>query len=510
MQTSKQPSKSKPPKPKPPAPPPDPGPSPNPTPSSLLQQINHIVVVMLENRSLDHLLGFLYKSSGNLSALGQPFEGLKGNETNPDGSGGSVQVFPINPTSPHPYFMPGANAGEGYLNTNSQLFGTTQAPNPIAPASNNGFVTNFAYTLSWESKESGSVIAGTTLSQIMGIYSPQTLPILSALARGYAVCDHWFASAPTETFPNRAFVNMATSQGYLQDKSTSVYTAPSIYTALSNKSLSWSVYGYDAPPLTRGSVADITHAAESHFGQFPDFQAAAKNGSLANYVFLEPQWGSSGNSEHPNYDMSKGEQFLHDVYYSLIATPVWNQTLLIVTYDEHGGCYDHVSPPENAVPPDNSAGELGFDFKRFGLRVPTLLISPRIAAGTVFRTTSVTPFDHTSILATVEERFGLPSLTARDAAAPHVGAVLTLATPRTDDPLSGVTVPVSAGKSTVSAKPDKFQCALAETAASLPLKEDEDARRQGHHHVMPQFTTGSEAVAYARRRFAQYSRERRG
>ncbi|MBV9765065.1 MAG: hypothetical protein JOZ48_09500 [Acidobacteriaceae bacterium] len=476
--------------------------------NSLLPQINHIVVLMLENRSFDHLLGFLYQSSGNVSPLGQPFEGLQGNETNPDGSGGSVQVFPINPTDPHPYQMPSANPGEGYLNTNSQLFGTTQAPSPIVPASNNGFVTNFAYTLSWESKESGQVLPGTQASQIMGMYTPQTLPVISALATGFAVCDYWFASAPTETFPNRAFVNMATSQGYVKDKTTSVYTAPSIYTALSNAGASWAVYGYDAPPLTRGSVADITNAPESNFGQFADFQAAAQNGSLPKYVFLEPQWGSAGNSEHPDYDMSKGEKFLHDVYYALFGTPVWNQTLLIITYDEHGGCFDHVPPPENAVPPDNSAGELGFDFTRFGLRVPTILISPLIAAGTVFRTTSSTPFDHTSILATVEERFGLASLTARDAAAPHVGDVLTLTTPRTDDPLSGVNVPVSPSVQVLSAKPDKFQCALAETAANLPLAQDEDPGKHGQHHEMPQFTIGQDAVQYAKQRYEQYAKER--
>jgi len=477
--------------------------------ASLLMQINHVVVVMLENRSFDHLLGFLYQSSGNVSPLGQPFEGLKGTESNRDGQGGSVQVFPIVPTDPYPYFRPGANPGEGYLNTNSQLFGSTQAPSPIAPATNDGFVTNFAYTLSWESKESGQVIPGTEASQIMGIYTPHALPILSSLAAGYAVCDYWFASAPTETFPNRAFVNMGTSQGYVKDKTTSVYTAPSIYTALSNNSVSWAVYGYDAPPLTRGSVADITNAPESNFGEFADFQAAARNGSLANYVFLEPQWGSSGNSEHPDYDMSKGEQFLHDVYYALFSTPVWNQTLLIITYDEHGGCYDHVPPPENAVPPDNSAGELGFDFRRFGLRVPTVLISPLIAAGTVFRTGSEVPFDHTSILATAEERFGVSNLTARDAAAPHVGGVLTLQTPRTDDPLSGVSVPVSASAPVLSAAPDKFQSALTEIAANLPLHEDEDPGGHGHHQETPKFTKGKDAVEYARRRFTQYAQERR-
>jgi phospholipase C len=475
------------------------------SPTSLLSKINHIVVVMLENRSFDHMLGFLYQSSNNLSPLGQPFEGLTGKETNLDATGKMVTVFPIEPTDPHAYLRPGADPGEGYLNTNSQLFSQQDAPVPITPALNNGFITNFAYTLGWESKEPGQVVKGTEPSQIMGMYTPATLPVLSQLATGYAVCDHWFASAPTETFPNRAFVAMATSQGFVQDKSNSIYTAPSIFTALRKQSATWSVYGYDAPALMRGSVADITNAPESNFGEFADFQNAAKSGTLANYVFLEPMWGAQGNSQHPNYDVSKGEQFLHDVYYSLFGTPVWNQTLLVITYDEHGGCYDHVPPPENAIPPDNSAGELNFAFKRFGLRVPTILVSPMIAAGTVFRTPSATPFDHTSILATAEARFGVPSLTKRDAAAPNVAAVLTLQTLRTDDPLSGVKVPTSAVAPPASAKPDKFEQAIADHAADLPIH---DPAGNGHHRDSTVFATGEEAKAYARQRYQQYAQQR--
>jgi phospholipase C len=242
-----------------------------PSNASLLGQIEHIVLLMLENRSFDHMLGFLYGDQGNVSPLGQPFEGLTGNESNPDGSGGAVPVFKISATDSHPYFMPGADPGEGYLNTNSQLFGSTQEPSPIVPASNTGFVTNFAYTLGWESKESGAVLAGTTASDIMGMYTPELLPVLSGLAKGYAVCDHWYASAPTETLPNRAFVCCATSQGFLADSATKVYTAPSTFTALGDAGATWSVYGYNAPPLTRGSISDITNAPESHFGQFSDF-----------------------------------------------------------------------------------------------------------------------------------------------------------------------------------------------------------------------------------------------
>jgi phospholipase C len=143
--------------------------------------------------------------------------------------------------------------------------------------------------------------------------------------------------------------------------------------------------------------------------------------------------------------VARGEQLVHDVYYALRNGPNWTGTLLIITYDEHGGCYDHVPPPSGAVPPDATAGEFGFDFTRFGVRVPTLLVSPRIVAGTVFRAPqNATPFDHTSILKTVERRWNLPPLTRRDAAAPDLGDVLTLASPRTDDPLAGLTVPVRA------------------------------------------------------------------
>ena len=193
-------------------------------PASQLARIANIVVVMLENRSFDHMLGYLYSAAGNVSPAGQPFEGLTGNESNPDAKGLPVKVFPIQAAAAHPYFQPGANCGEGYLNTNSQLFGTAQAPLPIVPATNQGFIANFAYTLSWESKEKNQVLAGTTASQIMGMYTPALLPVLSGLAKGYAVCDHWFASAPTETLPNRAFVHMATSQGHLSDSAAKVFS----------------------------------------------------------------------------------------------------------------------------------------------------------------------------------------------------------------------------------------------------------------------------------------------
>jgi phospholipase C len=338
------------------------------------------------------------------------------------------------------------------------------------------------------------------------MYTPDLLPILSKLAAGYAVCDRWFCSAPTETFPNRAFTSMATSQGHLEDSAAKVFTAPSIFTALAKKGASWSVYGYNTLPLMRSSVADITDAPESQFGKFADFQKAAKAGTLANYVFLEPEWTSKGNSQHPNYDVSAGEQFLHDVYYALYGTPGWAKTLLIITYDEHGGCYDHVPPPESAVTPDNSVGQYGFAFTRFGVRVPTVLVSPLIQAGTVYRSPTAVPFDHTSILATAEKRFGVAPLTKRDAAAADVGGVLTLSTPRTDDPLAGVKPPVSKTSPRISSAPNHLVTALAETATSLPVPE---AKGKAHRHDTPPFKNDQEAVAYADKRFRDYAKSRK-
>jgi phospholipase C len=419
--------------------------------SGNLAAINHVVVLMLENRSFDHMLGYLYAAQNNVSPLtNQPFEGLTGAEQNPDGNGGTVDVYPITSSTPNAYFMPGADPGEGYKATNDQLWGSTTAPAAGTPAAMTGFVTDFAYTLGWQATDpSWSVLPGTTASMIMGCFTPDALPVLSALATGYAVCDHWFASVPTETMPNRAFTCAGTSMGQVDDN-TKTFSAPSIFAALGSAGQTWAIYGYDQRPLTADTFTDVATAAGGAIGLFTDFQAAAAAGTLPNFTFLEPSWPSTGNSQHPNYNVALGEQLIHDVYEALRSGPGWAQTLFVLTYDEHGGCFDHVPPPWGATPPDSAEEQpYDFGFDRFGVRVPTVLISPLIAPGTVYRTSGSTPLDHTSILATVEQRWNLQPLTARDAAAPAFGGVLTLATPREDDVLATVTVPVvsSAGPS---------------------------------------------------------------
>jgi phospholipase C len=243
------------------------------------------------------------------------------------------------------------------------------------------------------------------------------------------------------TMPNRAFACTGTSQGHLDD-TTKSFTVPSIFGSLTTAGVSWKIYGDTKSPLTKLDFPDTQHAPATHFGLFTDFQADAAAGTLPGYAFLEPSWSSTGNSQHPNYNVALGEQLILDVYRAVRAGSGWPSTLLIITYDEHGGCFDHVSPPWGATPPDGSVGEFGFDFTRFGPRVPTVLVSPLIEAGTVFRVPQGSvPLDHTSILATVEHRWSVPALTRRDAVAPDVGGAITLATARTDDPLAGVTAP---------------------------------------------------------------------
>ena len=438
-------------------------------PSSQLSSIQHIVQLMLENRSFDHMLGFLYPSKTGPG--GQPFEGLLGTESNNDASGNAVTVFQIQSASAGAYYMPGADPGEGYVNTNVQLFGTSAAPSPPA-ATNSGFVTDFATAITYDQRTGQGIESATTAGNIMGVFTPETLPVLSGLAKGFAVCDHWYASVPTETIPNRAFAHAATSQGHMNDSTTS-FTVQSIFGLLTAHNVSWKIYGYTDEPMTRGNFPDTLSAPDTNFGHFTDFQADAAAGNLAAYTFLEPSWGSDGNSQHPNYDVALGEALIQQVYETLRSGPGWNETLLIITYDEHGGCYDHVPPPSGATPPDATPGEFGFDFTRFGVRVPAVLVSPLIEAGTIYRVPDGSmPLDHTSVLRTVEKRWSLPALTARDLAAPDLGAVLTLTTPRTDDPLAGVTAPVTTSQPPAAGQVSNLLRVQAQMAASLPIPPD--------------------------------------
>lgn len=418
-----------------------------------LDKIKHTVVLMLENRSFDSLLGYLYQDNGNKSPTGQEFEGLTGTESNPDReSGEEITVYPIESNDPYRYVMPKADPGEGYADTISQIYGR---PRSNTPPFNKGFVNNFTYAVknvdaSWK-PEAGvpPVYPGTVARDIMGMFTAELLPVTWGLAKGYAVCDHWYCSIPTETVPNRTFIACGTSQGVLKDSFKGPYTAKTIFNVLAEKGLTWKNYGYDNFPLTPSGLQQMQQfeatpeLKKKYFGLFPDFQEDVANANLADYVFLEPKYGPQGNSMHPNYNVANGEQFIYEVYTTLRNSELWEDTLLILTFDEHGGNYDHVLPPP-AVQPNSQAynQEYDFDFTQFGIRVPSILISAYVEPGSVFRAPAGGyPLSHCSVLSTLEAKYGLEPLTARDQEAPHLGGALSLAEPRQDDPLKGVKPP---------------------------------------------------------------------
>ena len=231
------------------------------------------------------MLGFLYHANGNRSPSGHPFDGLTGEESNPDETGREFMVFKITADLPHPFLMPGADPGEGFYNTYYQLFSTDDPESGAAPT-NKGFVINFKAAIASDlARGRKDTLPDTQASDIMGMYPPEMLPVMSGLAKGHAVCDRWSSSAPTQTIPNRAFAGAATSQGRL-DNHVKVFTCPSIFGRLENEEIDWGIYGYNRDPLTRHDDTDIQHADEKHFGHFRDFQERAAAGTLPVYSFL--------------------------------------------------------------------------------------------------------------------------------------------------------------------------------------------------------------------------------
>jgi len=456
-----------------------------------LDSIDHVVLVMLENRSFDHMLGFLYPKSDN-------FDGLDGTESSLDANGNAVTVFKITPDMQNAYYYPLANPTEGYKATNDQLFGSDTPP-ASGVAANDGFVTSFANELAHPAHPLDPKLVGAEPASIMGMYAAETLPVLSGLAKGFAVCDGWFASVPTQTFPNRAFAVAGTSLGYVDNSARGIpaFNTPSVFGKLADAGQTWKIYGYSGEPLTAHDFPDTVQPGPNGevVSGFARFQSDAHGGTLAAFSYIEPEWATHPrsphqpdrghnwhleNDQHPISNMAIGEKLLYDVYQALRNGPAWEKTLLIVTYDEHGGNYDHVHPPTGAIAPDNEVGPTGFDFTRFGVRVPAVVVSPLIPEGTILHAPGDgrPPFDHTSIIATFRARFGIGALGSRDAAAPDLGSILTLETPRTDDPLAGLEPPTAPdpvlvpGSPPVGAAPSSFLEANALAAAALPVPAD--------------------------------------
>ena len=441
----------------------------------ILPQIKHIVVVMMENRSLDNMLGSLYPAGTNPAHALPPgskpaFDGLSPGLWNPSNaayfSGAEAVKVPVALAASSPT-VPDPDPEETFVNVTYQLYGPQgESPDPKWPMQ--GFVVNYENTSNFLQK--------TDAAQIMQCHSPAQLPVLSALARSYAVSDAWFCSVPSQTWPNRAFVHAGTSNGHVDNGSPPdpwQWDVPTIFNVLDATGTSWGVYGDTliTPSLTRTMFPKLWDPRlDGHFHGFQAFVDACASNALPAYAFIEPSFLLNPNDQHPPHDVNAGETFLHAIWQAASSSPGWNETLLIITYDEHGGCYDHVLPPTGAVPPDAASvnSTEGFGFDRFGVRVPMVVVSPWIAEGTVFRSPTTMPYDHTSILATLRDWLAisddamLPSL--RIANAPTLEQLLTLPTPRTDLP-SLTPSPAAQTTPSLSLPPNDLQKSLVSGTA---------------------------------------------
>ncbi|AIO69627.1 alkaline phosphatase family protein [Burkholderia oklahomensis] len=402
--------------------------------AKILENVGHVVVVMFENRSFDTMLGWLYPPGTQpahvLPARSSPqFDGLKPGMSNPSKAGKAIPVTreAANSVIPDPQ--------ETFVNVTSQILGPNDANVPWPPMQ--GFVVNYETTQT------------TDPSHVMQCHSTAQLPTLTALARAYAVSDAWFASVPSQTWPNRAFAHAGTSNGHVNNGAMPdplEWHVPTIFDVLTSIGASWAVYSDTivTPSLTHTMFPTLwADAMADHFKHFADFVAACRHDALPQYAFIEPSFLFEPNDQHPPHDVRAGDKFLHDIWTAVSASPGWPRTLLIATYDEHGGCFDHVLPPANATPPDaaSNPGDETFGFYRFGVRVPAVVVSPYIEAGTVFRSPSAVPYDHTSILATLRDWLGIPPdkmlKSARIANAPTLAQLFTRDTPRADLPAIG-------------------------------------------------------------------------
>ena len=417
---------------------------------SAIGRIKHWVVVMMENRSFDSLLGHLPHIPRE--------DGIRDSETVLAYPGGSVKLH----KATH-FWSPDPDPGEAWANVNVQLWsryipesnGGKAAypafPDFMAPPYNlpedpgvptmDGFALDYYWNFVWWV---GREPTAEEMQPIAAMYTPETAPVINKLAQEYAVFTRWFCEVPTCTMPNRAFFFTGTSQGRLDNELEYNYawgeTAKSLFDLFVEKGVPWKVY-YDRKtqivPECVINLGGLNHPVEwaEHLATLDDFIADAKSGDLPAFTWLEPNMQHPPLTDyHPPEDIRAAEEFLAAAYVAIRNSPAWEETALVICFDEHGGCYDHVPPPA-IDPPDDTPGALGFGFDRLGLRVPTIVVSAYTERETVIRDT----FHSCSVLRTMRDQFDLgPPLTRRDAIAPSLAPAFNRAEPRTDRP--GLTV----------------------------------------------------------------------
>lgn len=401
----------------------------------IFSDINHIVVVMFENRSFDTVLGWLYDGSSPDHFIPSPpppapppppYQGLTQDIV-------ARHTLPLTLNSYSSQYKLAKGATTNMVNSVSYL----NSP-PLDPAEEMAYVTDQIYgpmkvwpptiTPPYGAKPAmvgflqdyvnyNQITDLPSALKIMETYTPNQVPVMSWLATHYACSDMWFASVPTQTNPNRAFMACGTSLGMINDSTlgVDVFNTDTIWNRVPNPyTFALFFEGYFPPAgedssqcWTRQCFPKAPWNDTTNVLNMAEFHRRARSGTLPSFSFIEPSWtlisstkqeGWQGTDYHPPGDVRPGEDLLGQIYTSLVANEAaFAQTLLIITFDEHGGTFDHKAPPD-AKKPDNN-NQYGFDFTRYGVRVPTIFVSPKILPKTVIRAPldSKYPFDHTSI-----------------------------------------------------------------------------------------------------------------
>jgi phospholipase C len=358
-----------------------------------LDQLKHVVVLMMENRSFDHMLG-------SLKAVDARIDGITPDLSNPDTNGNAVKPQPL--AEFQAQLQP--DPDHHFPAVDLQIFGGDTSANRVANMQ--GFVKSYF-------NQQRDVAHS---QKIMYYFTQKQLPVLTTLALEFAVFNRWFASIPGPTICNRAFAHYGTSFGRV-DMNLIYVNEPfqSIYSRMINATPKHTskLYYYD----TASSTMEITNLLQNQpelFGTYDQFLNDCAKGNLTDYSFIEPNFNDhetdSGdevaNDQHPDHDVQAGELFIATIYNAVKSSPLWPNTALLIVYDEHGGIYDHVVPPActsdqfTASANDTGTG-MPFAFDRLGVRVPAILVSPWIPKGTVVNR----PFDHASIPATITKMF---------------------------------------------------------------------------------------------------------
>ncbi len=343
-----------------------------------IPQIDHIIVVMMENHSFDNYLGMLGRGDGfRLDQHHRPVA------SNPDGAGTIVSAFHM-PTACQVRQKPSNAWNDSHVSFNG--------------GRNDGFV------------QASSEVA-------MGYWTGQDLPFYYSLARTFVVCDRWFGSCLGQTYPNRRYLMAGTSAGLVSDPSSAI-AAPSpanglIFDQLDAHGITWKNYYSDLP--TTGLFEAALARGPKNLTPIDSYFADAAAGNLPGFSLVDPPINKPGSEENPQ-NIQIGEEFVSRLVHAAMTSPAWPKTLLIWCYDEHGGYYDHVPPP-SAVKPDDIPPDIhtpadqpgGFD--RYGFRVPAVIVSPYARPNYI----SHVVHDHTSVLKLIETKWNLPALTYRDA-----------------------------------------------------------------------------------------------